>query len=168
MERLLHLLVVGEMHMDARAMFVTDFSAGSEDDFKEFLKFCEGKIDEVILFHAGPSVQDSAAVHSGVGVPAIFPSSLIEETESDTEDWSARYIQNKNGLKITAMIEHGNRSESEAALELSKRLGIQLIGVSSCFGSVAQDLLRNRKIPVMIWGEHSQPIFKDVLPDKSY
>ena len=156
-----------------KAMFATDFSNESEVALRNFVRFCDGQISEIIIFHAGYSQVETIAAYSSAGVPAIFPDNFLEnreENEIRIKSWAEKYSHNKEGIKIKTMIQDTTQTVSKCILDACKKEEIELIGVSSSlrpwertvFGSVAQDIFRNGKIPVWIWGEFASEILTEM------
>lgn len=148
-----------------RALFATDLSSESEKAFHNFAKFCDGYINELIIFHVAHSIVEDIAIYGAAGVPAMFPETFLEksnETEAIVNDWVEKY-SHTGKFKIRVLLQDSNKSVSKSILDTCKAEEVELIGVSSSmrpwertlFGSVARDVFRNGKIPVWIWGENA-------------
>ena len=99
----------------------------------------------------------------------MFPEEFLTNAEEDQKtlkEWEVKYAHQIEGIKICTMIQDTTKTVSKSILEACQKSEVEMIGVSSnlrpwertFFGSVAQDIFRNGKIPVWIWGEFASEI----------
>ncbi len=155
--------------LSKKAIFATDFSKNSEVAFKNFINFCEGSIDEIIIFHAGRSLVEALGVYSAIGVPAMFPNNFLRKNDEDEKElsvWAKKYKDINSQIKISTMVIDSPNTVSKSILEACKKRKVELVGVSSTlrpwestvFGSVSKDIFRSGIVPVWVWGEFAYEV----------
>ena len=164
--------------LSKKAIFATDFSKNSEVALRNFILFCEGCIDEIIIFHAGRTLVETLGVYSAIGVPAMFPNNFLRKTDEDEKElsvWANKYKNNNSQIKITTMVMDSPNTVSKSILEACKKRKVELIGVSSTlrpwertiFGSVSKDIFRSGIVPVWVWGEFAFEVKQSRDPEAS-
>jgi nucleotide-binding universal stress UspA family protein len=147
-----------------KVLFATDFSDGSEQAFKEFLKFVKGKASEVILCHIinYPLPSYSAAAAGGVVIPLpdYFIAEQKEWASRQVEKWMTEVRKLDMNVHLQSVVEESMSGSSAAIEKVANAERVGVIGLAShvgpieriALGSVTQDLLASQKYNLWISG----------------
>jgi len=155
-----------------RAIFATDFSKQSEDAFRNFIQFCSGYIQEVILFYVEhPSVAVVAASAVG-GLPIIAPNEIFELNEIDKNQmrrWVEKYSSASLNVKISSLMKEASTSIDREVMKTWDESLVEIFGMAtiktslqrSIFGSISREVIQNRKSLIWLWGAASEETFQN-------
>lgn len=144
-----------------RALFATDFSKESYEAFLEFVRMTSLTCTELLVFHAVPIPTELlTSTHMG-GMPIYFSSSFWDEQTALAKKEIKTWIQagSSAGMKVHfhAIVKEALGAPGPAIVDIAKREGVSLIGMSSHegtshFGSVTKEVLAAHEFEVWATG----------------
>lgn len=145
-----------------RILFPTDFSASSKRAYAKVLKWASGFGATVVLYHKIPTQVDPILM-SGLYATGshLTPEHYLAERFTDAHSEGDKWVAFAKKRKVKAELEVSNalRGLTEDILYVAKKKKCNLISLVTMaskletvlIGSVARNLVRNSKLPVLVW-----------------